>query len=443
MTGMGERLRRTLVSEEVGTPRIDVPRDLTAAPGSLAGGIGGAEVSTPRGACWVIDLELPTESVHGNLPLGAGFGPDWTALVDLSPHEALRATVSREALFLDLETTGLDHGAGTQVFLAGLAWREGDTIHLRQILIREPSEEPALLHVLMSTVAGRLPLVTFNGASFDLTLLKSRCSFHRRHLGTVVDLKERPHLDLLHLCRSLFRGGLPNTRLSTLERERLGFHREDDVPGHLVPERWYDFVNTGEPAAIQGVLDHNVHDVLSMITLTALLGQEVRRCRVGDGEPRFAVNLGRLLLRRRRSADAYGVLQRWERNRNTLALEGQRDGLRLLAIAARREREVDVQRETLERLIEIARTDSQAMVDLAILEEHRARDLTRALAWAEAAHALEQDPETGKRLLRLRRRLKGAVRPQDESTALPQTAPLLGPGRARLGRVLDAADRSP
>ncbi|MEC9071157.1 MAG: hypothetical protein VX938_02205, partial [Myxococcota bacterium] len=200
---------------------------------------------------------------------------------------------------------------------------------------------------------------------------------------------------------------------------------------------------TQSATTIKGVLEHNVHDVLSMITLTAYLGEAVRGCFVGNGPGRFGVNLGRLLLRRGRSAEAYAVLQAWLETRKGWPLEAERDGLRLLAIAARRQRDVNLQRATLERLVDISETDFQAMIDLAILEEHRARDLPRALAWAEAAHALEGDEDTTRRLARLRRRLGNAIGTPSygfERHTTTQPGDSTCPG---LSGVLDAMDRSP
>lgn len=411
MKTMGIRLRRAMAGCPGTPPRRSAPTCAPDDADEMAADLGGREVETPVGSCWVIDQEFPLDHPHGASALGACFQTSWPHLTALSPLETVRTGVADEAVFLDLETTGLGFGAGTQVFLAGLAWLQGGRIHLRQVLLRGPGEEPALLHVLRKTVADRAPVITFNGASFDLTLLRSRWAFHRRLLGEPFDLKTRPHLDLLHVGRSLLRHCITNSRLGTLERERLGFVRVDDVPGHLVPDRWYTFVSTGAAAEIQGVLEHNVHDVLSMITLGAHLGDESHRCQQGKGEARLALNLGRLLLRRRRPQEAYRVLLRWDPQGGGMERLLRPDGLRLLALAARRLREYDVQRRSLERLVQLETGDSQPMTDLAILEEHRARDLPRAVAWAEAAHAVDGDADTERRLVRLKRRLKGRHHP--------------------------------
>jgi hypothetical protein len=57
--------------------------------------------------------------------------------------------------------------------------------------------------------------------------------------------------------------------LSTLERSVLGFHRLGDVPGFEIPARYFQFLRTGDPGLIAGVLDHNRHDLVSLAVITA------------------------------------------------------------------------------------------------------------------------------------------------------------------------------
>ena len=68
-------------------------------------------------------------------------------------------------------------------------------------------------------------LVTFNGKSFDLPVLRTRFV-----MGRSAFPDEPPHLDLVHVARRLHHGRGFGARLGAVEREVLGFVRENDVP---------------------------------------------------------------------------------------------------------------------------------------------------------------------------------------------------------------------
>ena len=82
--------------------------------------------------------------------------------------------------FLDTETTGLSHGAGTVAFLVGIGFFDEKGFTVRQYLMRDYDEEALLLsHVAEDMQKSRL-LCTFNGATFDLPLLETH---HAAHAG--------------------------------------------------------------------------------------------------------------------------------------------------------------------------------------------------------------------------------------------------------------------
>ena len=164
---------------------------------------------------------------------------------------------SRNLLFLDLETTGLAGGAGTQAFLVGLAILEDEAIHVRQYLLPGFEHERALLAEVGAWVADHETLVTFNGRSFDVPLIETRYLFHR----LAFPLADRPHVDMLHPSRRLWKerpsiAGPPldddSCKLSVLERHLAGLHRVGDVPGFEIPSRFFRFVRDGDAHAARG-----------------------------------------------------------------------------------------------------------------------------------------------------------------------------------------------
>ncbi|MDY3279916.1 MAG: ribonuclease H-like domain-containing protein, partial [Eubacteriales bacterium] len=84
-----------------------------------------------------------------------------------------------DVLFLDTETTGLSHGAGTVAFLVGVGFFEEDAFVVRQYLMRDYDEEPFVLSHVAEHLRRSRVICTFNGASFDLPLLEVRYTMQR------------------------------------------------------------------------------------------------------------------------------------------------------------------------------------------------------------------------------------------------------------------------
>jgi uncharacterized protein YprB with RNaseH-like and TPR domain len=176
-------------------------------------------------------------------------------------------------LFLDTETTGLAGGTGTVAFLVGLGWIDGGALRLVQWLMASFSAEPALLERVRGRFARAAALVSFNGKSFDLPLLKARA----RLAGGELRTGDLAHLDLLHATRRLLRSGWPDCRLRTAEAEALRLERVNDLPGAEAPGAWRRWLGRGDGSLLERVLEHNRADLLSLAALLALLEHPTRR----------------------------------------------------------------------------------------------------------------------------------------------------------------------
>jgi hypothetical protein len=178
----------------------------------------------------------------------------------------------RRALFLDTETTGLAGGAGTVAFLVGLAWWNEGSLVLEQLLVRALGEEAPVLERLAERIRQASMLVTFNGKSFDMPLLRTRFVMSR-----VASPAEPPHLDLLHVARRVHgRRVTRGCRLVAIEREVLGFERQDDIESKDVSAHYWHFLRTGEASALLGVVEHNAWDVVAMAALVGLYGEPLQ-----------------------------------------------------------------------------------------------------------------------------------------------------------------------
>ncbi len=170
-------------------------------------------------------------------------------------------------LFFDTETTGLAGGTGTYAFLVGIGFFTGSKFLVIQLFMPGFADEPALLETLSTIGKDYTHLVSFNGKMFDQPLLATRFLLSR-----VEDsLKGKPHIDLLHLSRPVWKRRLESCSLKSLEVNVLGHDREDDIDGALIPEVYFDWLRTGNPAKIAQVFEHNRQDVASMATLLSVL----------------------------------------------------------------------------------------------------------------------------------------------------------------------------
>lgn len=238
---------------------------------SIEAVVQGEFVETPLGPCFVAEEERPATAPHGNTTLAAIRAHDNGTLAAIAQDERLRQVDIETTAFIDTETSGLAGGTGTYAFLVGVGFFDGPTFRVRQFFMRDPSEEPALIHLLDDLLRNFSAVVSFNGKAFDLPLLDTRFIRWRRQFP----LKDAPHLDLLAPARRLWKERLPSCSLTSLEEHILGIFRENDVPGWLIPSLYFDYARTGDARPLKPVFTHNALDVLSMVSLTARMAQHL------------------------------------------------------------------------------------------------------------------------------------------------------------------------
>ena len=225
------------------------------------------------GACFVVENVYPAGYLHGHSHLSALLSRDPAIVADYCGEARLSGLDFRDFVFLDTETTGL-YGAGTVAFMVGIGFFEesaqGNVFIVRQYFLRDHGDEMAMLRALDDFLAQRNGLITFNGHSFDLTILENRY-FINRMPG---DIRRMPHIDLLPLARRLWRTRIGSVALGNLEKELLAVRRTgEDVPGWLIPTLYNDFLRSHDARELVRVFYHNEIDMLSMVTLAdTLLG---------------------------------------------------------------------------------------------------------------------------------------------------------------------------
>ncbi|MBN2715103.1 MAG: ribonuclease H-like domain-containing protein [Deltaproteobacteria bacterium] len=316
-----------------------------------------------------------------------------TALAAFAKDERLGALSPEGALFIDTETTGLSSGAGTLPFLVGCGFFEDGIFVVEQYFCREPSEEPAQLEALAHRLAQATYLVSFNGKSFDMPLVNTRFIINKmKNPGYNL-----PHLDLLHVCRRIFKRRLNDRSLQNMERVILGFVREGDIPGALIPEAYRDYLFGHGEDQIAAILEHNLLDIVALAALGGVLDEIYND---PDAVADVADHLGL-------AKEAFGA---GEMDIGNLHLDAAEDGgqdddrriaLHMKARAALRQRHYGDAVTFYLKVLEVDETDMDAHLQLSKLYEHRTKDYEKALHHAEAATGLEGDEAGERRMKRL------------------------------------------
>jgi uncharacterized protein YprB with RNaseH-like and TPR domain len=166
-----------------------------------------------------------------------------------------------DLLFYDIETLGMTH---SPIILFGCGICRGNRLVTTQYLLRNISEEIAVLARIADLFRRHPVPVTYNGRTFDIPYTNSRlCFYGERELATEFQV------DLLHPSRRLFGKELPDCRLGTVEEGILGIPRSRDLPGYLVPVYYRKYLETLDPKPLERIVTHNRNDVTSLALLLA------------------------------------------------------------------------------------------------------------------------------------------------------------------------------
>ncbi len=401
------QLRQTVagINARYSEPPSSAPPSATTTRGLIEDLVSGEVVFTPFGSHFETEQLFAAHHRHGSYQISDLSNLPEDLLTALSDG-AISGVPPQRWLFLDTETTGLAGGSGTYAFLIGAGWISDDGFRVRQFFMRDYSEEASVLHSLSEYVAKFDVLVTYNGRSYDQPLLETRYTMCRaRH-----PFGRLEHLDLLYGARRLFRLRLENCRLVNLENQILGFEREGDIPGEMIPYCYFEYLRSRRAHRLPPIFHHNVLDIVSLACLTGVIPEAFRdpasvRARHGMD----LLGLARWLQMSGRLEEAWQLLRR----AIDMGLPDQHLFATLFA-AGLIEKKQGAIHAAVATFTDLSLSPNpfrvRAYEELAMHYEHRERSYTMAMECVHAARQVSDSEALRKRHERLQAKCKGAPR---------------------------------
>jgi len=402
-------LRQTV--EGINTKYSGLPRPVLPAisavstRGFIEDLISGEVVFTPFGSHFETEQRFAPHHRHGSYEISdlASLPDDLLAALS---DGAIAGVPPQRWLFLDTETTGLAGGSGTYAFLIGAGSIGDDGFCVRQFFMRDYSEEASVLHALAEYIAKFDVLITYNGRSYDQPLLETRYTMCRaRH-----PFGRLEHLDLLYGARRLFRLRLENCRLVNLENQILGFEREGDIPGEMIPYCYFEYLRSRRAHRLPPIFHHNVLDIVSLACLTGVIPESFRD--PGNVRARHGMDLlglARWLQMSGRLAEAHTLLRR----AIDMGLPDQHLFATLFA-AGLIEKKQGQAHAAIATFTDLSLSPNpfrvRAYEELARHYEHRERSFTMAMECVRAARQIGDSDALRKRQERLQAKCAGAGR---------------------------------
>ncbi|MBQ9263292.1 MAG: ribonuclease H-like domain-containing protein [Clostridia bacterium] len=285
-----------------------------------------------------------------------------------------------EICFLDTETTGLSHGAGTVAFLVGVGYFTGDTFVVRQYLMRDYDEEIFLLNHIAGHIEKSRVLCTFNGATFDMPLLESRYTMQRMRNR----YREKPHVDLLPISRRVWKLRLKKCNLTSLEEAVLGIQRQDDLPGALVPERYFSFLKTRDFSLLEDILEHNAQDIISLAHILDRL-MRLHDAPLLAEEPEDVYSLGKIYEKRGKHDRARMCYRAADQGSMSLLARGK------MADSYRHSGDWEAAAKVYGKMIAQRQGGVGPLIAMAKICEHKTKDIPAAIEYTRRAIVLAAD----------------------------------------------------
>jgi tetratricopeptide (TPR) repeat protein len=196
-----------------------------------------------------------------------------------------------------------------------------------------------------------------------------------------------------------------------VEREIFGFFRQNDIPGHLMPSIYFNWLQTDSTELFPEVLEHNRQDILSLYFLLLKVDQVFRSEGAVLDYAEDIYSLSRVYGRRRRPQNIITNFESLERG-SLRPLDNEVIWFHSLAYKRQGDwsRAVKLWRQ----LVDSPNREAySAALELAMYFEHQVKDISQALGFSLKAQkvgppTVRQGRLLEKRLSRLQKKLASA-----------------------------------
>lgn len=171
-----------------------------------------------------------------------------------------------EAVFLDIETTGLSP-MRSFIYLIGLVFIDLKkmTVHITQLIAEDRDEEEEILKLMKERLKGYKTVVTYNGNSFDLPFIAKRSE---RYGIEPIAMDSFDMYEKLRLHKDTLK--LDGLKQKNIEK-KLGITREDRYNGGECISFYKDYVKNKNQESFDRFVLHNYDDLLYMPATMSIL----------------------------------------------------------------------------------------------------------------------------------------------------------------------------
>lgn len=171
-----------------------------------------------------------------------------------------------EAVFLDIETTGLSP-MRSFIYLIGLVFIDLKEMimHITQLIAENKDEEEEILKLMKERLKGYKTVVTYNGNSFDLPFIAKRSE---RYGIEPIAMDSFDMYEKLRLHKDTLK--LDGLKQKNIEK-KLGITREDRYNGGECISFYKDYVKNKNQESFDRFVLHNYDDLLYMPATMSIL----------------------------------------------------------------------------------------------------------------------------------------------------------------------------
>lgn len=171
-----------------------------------------------------------------------------------------------EAVFLDIETTGLSP-MRSFIYLIGLVFIDLKKMimHITQLIAEDRDEEEEILKLMKERLKGYKTVVTYNGNSFDLPFIAKRAE---RYGIEPIAMDSFDMYERLRLHKDTLK--LDGLKQKNIEK-KLGIIREDRYNGGECISFYKDYVKNKNQESFDRFVLHNYDDLLYMPATMSIL----------------------------------------------------------------------------------------------------------------------------------------------------------------------------